>query len=219
MVVLHRRLSRSLVTLQKCYDKNVMTTEDKNLLAGQVQTDVSLLSILSVISVFFIGSLLPKFDSYDLSVKIPISFLIIATFAFIFAALIISNASQRIIKGDLKEAQRHLDVGYAISEYMGVFLFVLSVPLAISIITADPYLRIVTFCAAILGMSLYSFMGFSLLENHFSKSYRPLSIAIILFGIILFFAQIFAFQFTAIAVIFLVFILLTTIFAPIREIQ
>jgi hypothetical protein len=192
---------------------------DKGLLMNQVQTDVSLLSFLSVISIFFLGSLLPKFGSYDISVKIPISFLILATFAFLFSGLILSNASQKIIDGDFREVRRYLDIGYAISEYMGVFLFILSVPLSISIITADVYLRIVTFCGALLGMSVYSFMGFSMLESHFAKSHRLLSSLSLAFGVVLFLAQIFSFYFTEIAVVFLLFIVTVTILAPMQNFQ
>src|ERR1700728_1959775 len=126
----------------------MISPSEKNLLINQVQTDVSLISFLSVISVFFLGSLLPKFNSYDLSVKLPVSFLVVSTFAFLFSALILSNASQQIVAGNSEKTKKYLSYGYAISEYMGVFLFVLSVPIAISVITADPYLRFVTFGAA-----------------------------------------------------------------------
>jgi hypothetical protein len=196
-----------------------MNSEEKNLLMNQVQTDVSLISFLSVISVFFLGALLPKFNSYDLSVKIPISFLVIATFAFIFSALILSNATQEIVAGNAKKFEQHLAYGYAISEYLGVFLFVLSVPLAISIVTADPYLRIITFCTAILGIGVYQFMGFSLIGRHFSSTNKLFSVLVVLFGIALFFSQIYAFHFILIAVVFLLFILLITILAPAKSFQ
>jgi len=197
----------------------MMNAEDKNLLMNQVQTDVSLISFLIVISVFFIGSLLPKFNSYDLSVDIPISFLIVATFALLFSALILTNASQIIIEGDLEKVKKYLTNGYAISEYMGVFLFVLSIPLAVSIITSDFYLRIITFCAAILGIGFYQFMGFSLLERHFSKKSRLFSIIFILFGIVLFASQIYAFHFTIVSTAFLLFVLLITALAPLKNFQ
>ena len=199
--------------------EKILNADEKNLLVNQVQTDVSLISFLSVISVFFIGSLLPQFNSYDLSVKIPISFLIVSTFAFVFSALILSNATQVINKGNKKRVERHLDYGYAISEYMGVFLFIFSVPLAISIVTSDIYLRIVTFCAAILGMGVYQLTGFSLLDNHFSKKHKLLSIITLLFGTILFISQVYNFYFVSISTAFLIFIFLITILAPIKKFQ
>ena len=195
----------------------MMTTDDKNLLTNQVQTDVSLISFLSVISVFFIGALLPQFNSYDLSVRIPISFLIVSTFALIISGLILSNASQKIIEGNSQKVKKYLAWGYAISEYMGVFLFIISVPLAMSIITADLYLRIITFVSAILGLGFYQLMGFSLLDNNFTKSSKLISILIILFGIALFVSQVLAFHFTLVSIVFLLFILLITCIGTIEK--
>jgi len=197
----------------------ILTSENKNFLINQVQTDVSVISFFSVISVFFIGSLLPQFNSYDLSVKIPISFLIIALFAFLFSALILSNASPKINEGNPKKIEKYLAYGYSISEYMGIFLFVLSVPLVVSVVTSDFYLRVITFCAAILGISVYQLMGFSLLETHFSKRYKLFSVITILFGIVLFISQIYAFHFTVISIVFLLFILLITALAPVKNFQ
>lgn len=199
--------------------EKILTVDNKNLLISQIQTDVSLVSFLSVISIFFIGALLPQFNSYDLSVKIPISFLILATFAFLFSGLILSNATHKVYEGNSRKVEKYLAHGYAISEYMGVFLFVLSVPLTISIITSDLYLKITTFFAAILGLSLYQLMGFSMLEEHFSRRYRLFAIITILFGVVLFISQAYAFYFTEIAVAFLIFILLITILAPIKSFQ
>ena len=196
-----------------------MKIEEKALLQDQIQTDVSLISFLSVISVFFLGSLLPEFSSYDLSVKIPISFLIVSTFAFVFSALILSNSGQLINEGNQRRVEKHVSYGYAISEYLGVFLFILSVPLTISVITSDYYLRFVTFCASILGMAVYEFGGFSLLNNHFKKRHRLFSVIILTLGIILFVSQTYSFYFTFIASVFLFFILLVTILAPIKEFQ
>ena len=197
----------------------MMTIDDKNLLMSQMQTDVSLVSFLSVISVFFLGALLPQFSSYDLSVKIPVSFLVISTFAFLFSGLILSNTCQRIFEGNLEKTKKYLVWGYAIAEYMGVFLFVVSVPLVMSIITTDLYLRVITFCSAILGIGFYQFMGFSLLESHFTKSSKLFSIFMILFGIGLFASQVFAFHFTLISIIFILFILLITYLGPIEKFQ
>jgi len=197
----------------------MMNNEEKSQLANQVQTDVSLISFLSVVSVFFIGALLPQFNSYDASVRIPISFLIVSTFAFIFSGLILSNATQRINQGDLQRTEKHLAYGYAISEYMGVFLFVLSVPIAMSIVTTDLYLRVITFVAAIVGISVYQFGGFSLLGNHFSKSNILFAIITVLFGVVLFLSQTFAFHFTVIATLFLLFMLAITILAPMKSFQ
>lgn len=197
----------------------MITTEEKNLLMNQVQTDVSLISFLSVISVFFIGALLPQFNSYDISVKIPISFLVVSTFALLFSGLILSNSSQKIIAGDHKQIKKHLQWGYAISEYMGVFLFVISAPLAMSIITNDTYIRVITFSSAIIGIAFYQLMGFSLLENHYTKSSKTISVLIVLFGMLLFLSQLLNIYFTVVATLFLFFVFCITCLGPVEKVQ
>ncbi len=162
---------------------------------------------------------MPQFNSYDLSVKIPISFLIVATFAFIFSALILSNASQSIIAGDREKFEKHLAFGYAISEYIGFFLLILSVPLAMSIVTQDLYIRTVTFATAMLGFMAYQFLGFSILERHFSKSHRIFAVITVLLGIFLFVAQLYKLYFTPISIVLLLFLVLVTILAPKKEVQ
>ena len=196
-----------------------MDSENKNLQLEEISIDVSLISFLTVISVFFIGALLPNFNSYDLSIKIPISFLIISTFAFLFSALILSNSTQKIVKGEFEKLKKYLNYGYAISEYLGVYLFILCIPLTINIITTDTYLRGITFFSAILGMGLYQFMGFSLLENYFSKTHRLFSVLTLLFSIALFTSQIYVFHFTLVSILFLSFIFLLTFLAPLEKFQ
>ena len=162
---------------------------------------------------------MPSFNSYSLSIKIPISFLIISIFSFLIAALILSNTSQLIIKEESAKIERYLLHGYAISEYLGVFLFVLSVPLIVNIITTDWYLRIVTFCAAILGIGFYELMGFSLLQSHFQKNHRLFSVLVIIFGTILFISQLYAWHFTLVSFFFILFLLTLTALGPVKKFQ
>lgn len=185
----------------------------------QVQTDVSLLSFMTAVSMFFSGLLLTRFDSFNLFIKVPLSFLIISTFGFLFSSLILSNASQKIIDEKFEKASQRILYGYVISEYLGIYLFVLSIPLVISAITSDFYLRMITLCAAIIGIALYQFMGFSLLEDHFPRNHKIFSLLIVLFGLILFIAQLRQFHFVLISIIFLCFILLITYLAPRKNFQ
>jgi len=191
-----------------------MENENKSYHIDQLQTDVSLLSFMAAVSIFLNGLLLTKFDSYDVFIKVPISFLIISTLGFLFSSLILANTTQHIIDNKFAKAKKHILWGYAISEYMGVYLFVLSIPLAVNVITSDLYLRIVTLTATLLGMLVYQFMGFSILERHFPKTYRKFSIAAILFLLALFISQIWRVNFIEISIAFLLFILVITYLGP-----
>lgn len=196
-----------------------MDKTNKDEYLQQIQTDVSLLSFMTAVSIFFVGLLLTKFDSFSLFIKVPISFLIISTFGFLFSSLILANASQKIINEKFEKAAKHTLYGYIIAEYIGVYLFVLSIPLVINCITSDFYLRIVTLCAAIVGLALYQFMGFSLLEDYFPKNYKIFSFLIILFELVLFAAQVLLFHFVAISIVFLIFLLLIAYLAPRKDFQ
>lgn len=193
-----------------------ITEENKSLYIGQIGADITLISFLALITVFFIGALIPQFNSYDLSIKIPISFFIISTLGLLFAALILSNANQKITQNDFKEAERYMKYGYSLSEYLGVYLFIISIPLTVNIITTDFYLRIVTFLTVILGMFFYQFMGFSLLKDNFSKSNKLFSIITILLGVLLFLSQIYNFYFVITSIIFILYVLFITLFAPVE---
>ncbi len=194
-----------------------MNPEEKGLLMDEIAIDVSLISFMTVISVFFTGALLPQFNTYNLSIKIPLSFLIISTLAFLFSALILSNATQRIVSNEMDKAKKYLQYGYAISEYLGVYLFILSIPLLVNIVTDDLYLRVVTFLSVIMGMGLYQFLGFSLLEKHFSKKYHVVSFLTIILSFALFLSQVLTLYFTIASIVFLLFIVLVTYLALAEE--
>ena len=196
-----------------------MNKTNKGFHIDQISTDVTLLSFMAAVSIFFNGLLLTKFDSYNLFIKIPISYLIISTLAFLFSSLILANTGQKIIDEKFEKAEKYMLYGYVVSEYMGVYPFILSIPLIINTVTADLYLRIIALCAALGGMALYQFMGFSLLEDHFPKTYKIFSVLTILFGIALFFSQVQEFYFTETSIAFICFLLLVTYLAPRKDFQ
>lgn len=197
----------------------MVTRENKADYINQISTDVTLISFLTVVPVFFIGSLISNFNSYGFYIKIPISFLIISTLGFLFAALILANTGQKLIDEKFEEAEKNLLWGYALSEYMGVYLFVTSIPLVINIITTDLYLRSITLLAGTLYMTFYQFMGFSLIKSHFSKKNKLFSFVTIVLMILLFFSQIYNSYFTVTALIFVLFIIFITALAPSKKFQ
>ncbi|MFA5126867.1 MAG: hypothetical protein WC465_02610 [Patescibacteria group bacterium] len=196
----------------------MMIIKDKGYYLSELQIDVSVLSFMTAVTVFLAGLLLTRFDSFSDSIKVPISFLIISTLGFLFSSLIIANSCESVAKNKFKKVEKHILYGYAISEYIGIYLFVLSIPLTVNVITSDLYLRIVTLCATIGGMALYQFMGFSILERHFPKSYRLFSFLFLLFGVILYLSQVYSWYFMIVAIVFILFISTVTFLAPRKDI-
>ncbi|MBI4150372.1 hypothetical protein HY488_03135 [Candidatus Woesearchaeota archaeon] len=187
--------------------------EDLGLYQSQVQTDVSFTAFMTAVVVFFTGLLLTEFESYDISIKVPISFLIISIFGFLYSTMIFSNAAGEINQGRLAKAKKHLLLGDILSEYLGVYLLIISLPLIINVITTDTFLRGVTVVSSLAGLALYQFSHFSVLEQHFKEGYDVFAAAILLFAIGLFFAQLFKWYFAQLSIVFLLFVLYITYLA------
>lgn len=196
-----------------------MPIKDKDrfgLYQGQVQTYTQFAATMAALSLFFTGVILTKYDTYSTSIRIPIAFLLISIFGFLYGALLYSNAAQEVSEYNEKGFRRAIFLGDLISEYLGVYLLVIAIPLVINIITDDIFLRIVTFLSSLIGLGIYQFSHFSILERHFGTIYRPISVVILLFGLLLFVGQFYNLYFTELSIGFTGFILLITVLASRR---
>jgi hypothetical protein len=158
---------------------------------NEIQTGVSVTSFMTAVTIFFVGILISKYDSFDNSIKIPILFLIISTFGFLYATLIVSNGSIEINSKNfsLSRFNRNMHIGDIIGEYLGVYLLVLSIPLVINAITQDVFLRYSKLLASLAGLIVYHISGFSILSHHFKKRNNFIFLVIVIFELALFFTQ------------------------------
>ena len=179
----------------------------------EVQTYVSFTSFMTAVVVFFTGLILTQFKSFDILIKVPVTFLIVSIFGFLYSTLIYTNAACDVREGKLEKANKHILFGDILSEYLGIYLLVFSIPLVINVLTTDTFLRMVTLLSSIGGFAVYQFSHFSVLERHFKNDHKKLSSLIILLGFLLFTSQIYAFYFVEISMLFIVFILGITYFA------
>ncbi len=147
---------------------------DKSLYISQINVNVSFTAFMTAVVVFFIGVLLSRFETFNILIKVPISFLIISFFGFLYSTLIFANAMGEVFKSKLKMSAEHEHIGNVISEYLGVYLLVLALPLVINVITTDWYLRSVTLIATLAGLIVYQSSHFSLVARHFGKKHAPL---------------------------------------------
>lgn len=184
----------------------------------QVQTYVSFTSFMTAVVVFFTGLILTQFKTYDISIKVPISFLMISISGFLFSTLIYTNAAEAIAQGKLEKAKKNIFLGDIVSEYIGVYLLILSVPLVVNVITNDMFLRIITLLAFFGGFGLYQFSHFSIIERHFKKTYHAFSLVLLALGVLLFFAQLYQLYFIPLAGMTIVFILGITYIACKKEV-
>jgi hypothetical protein len=184
-----------------------LVTEGDNLgvLSTNVGTGVSLASFMSAVTIFFVGLLITRFESFDDSIRIPILFLIISTFGFLYSALIYSNSTGELIRLKRKRFQKDMHYGDVMSEYCGVYFLVLSIPLAINAISSDGFLRYSTLVVSLIGLILYHKSGFSVMEAYLKKGHYGWLSAIIVLEIAMFFSQInFASSFLILAIMQLI---------------
>lgn len=139
--------------------------QNKEGLNWEVSVGVTFSAFMSAVALFFVGVLIAQFGDFDRTVRVPLIFLIISTFSFIFSASIYSKAGIEITEGKQHNVQDYLVYANNIFEFMGLNLFVLSTPLVIGAITTDRLLRISTIIVALVGLSAYSLSRFSILHK------------------------------------------------------
>ncbi len=155
----------------------------------EVQTGVNVTSFMTGVTIFFTGLLITKFDSYDISIKIPILFLILSTFGFLYSTLILVNVSTELSRMKTERFHHGMNVGDSIGEYIGVYFLVLAIPLVMNVITHDNFLRISTLIVSLGGLFIYHLSGFSIMQDHYKKWHYPLFGIILALEIILYLTQ------------------------------
>ncbi|HPN54886.1 MAG TPA: hypothetical protein PLB52_03040 [Candidatus Moranbacteria bacterium] len=137
----------------------------------EVVIDVSVTSFMMTVATFFTGFLISSYDSFSNSVRIPIFFLIVSTLSFLFTNIIFANASGEIRTGNRSGANKHAITGNIISEFLGIYLLVTSLPLAINAITEDIFLRDAVFIISIVALVAYSMSPFSIIKRYLGTGY------------------------------------------------
>ncbi|MFA6353431.1 MAG: hypothetical protein WCW93_00645 [Candidatus Paceibacterota bacterium] len=193
--------------------------EDLNLYQAEVQTGVSLTSFMTAVTSFFLGLLITRIADMNITIKIPILFLIISTFGFLFSSIIYSNASGEITRLNGNKAKNYMLIGNVLSEYFGVYLLVLSIPLVINAVTSDIFLRTATFIVVIISLSLYSISQFSIAHRYLKPITKNIFVlCIVILELVMFMAQINLLPyFTLLSTVFLIFIIISTYYFYKRE--
>ena len=143
---------------------------DKHGLTQEVSVGVTYASLMSAVSLFFTGVLISQYDAFDASIKVPLVFLIISTFSFIFAATIFSNAATELTLNKLYSVKRYMVYAKNIDELLGLYLFILATPMVLGAVTQDGFLRVVTIVVALTAFGLYSQSRFSILDDELTRT-------------------------------------------------
>lgn len=146
---------------------------------SEIAIDVSVTSFMMTVATFFAGFLIASYDSFDNSVRIPMLFLIVSTLAFLFTNVIFANASGEISAGNREGANKHASTGNIISEFLGIYLLVISLPLAINAITDDVFLRAAVFAVSMIALIGYSVSPYSIIKRYINTVFLRLSYSVI----------------------------------------
>ncbi|MEM5804316.1 MAG: hypothetical protein QXU82_00470 [Candidatus Aenigmatarchaeota archaeon] len=164
--------------------------QEMELYGEEVQASVSFTSFMTAVSMFFVGLILTRYETFEATIRIPVLFLIVSTFGFLYSTLVYSNASDPITRMDRKRTREYMFIGDVISEYVGVYMLIFSLPLTITAITKDAFLQFAVLAASIMGLVLYSFSRYSIIYRQIGSVPRELFVVVMCaFEAVLFFAQ------------------------------
>ena len=190
-----------------------------SLYQDEVQVGVSVTSFMTGVTIFFVGLLITKFDSYDTSIKIPILFLILSAFGFLYSTLILANTSSQLSRLRTDTFHKSMNLGDSIGEYIGVYFLVLAIPLVINVITNDSFLRISTLLVSLGGLLIYHISGFSIMQDHYKKAHYILLFLILVLEVLLFITQKLDMYFVPLATILILYLLAITFFSRNKRIS
>lgn len=141
---------------------------NKHDINNEASVGIYISTFLGTVALFFAGILISKFENFDTSLKVPILFLIVATFGFVFSAVIYANLTG-LSRIKMQDQDKYIKVGNSISEYLGLYPFIASIPMVVAAITEDSFLRISTLVITSISILLYTVSKFSLLSRGFSR--------------------------------------------------
>lgn len=143
---------------------------------GEADTSVSLTSFGTIMDTFFIGLLLTGSSELQISLRVPLAYLFLSLFGFLYSTLIYANASGEAARSELESKgeyldrfDRQMDLANTLSEYWGFYFAAFAFPLVILGYSPDRMLAIVVLIAHVIGFTIYHMSGYSILERNFNR--------------------------------------------------
>ncbi|MBS3172362.1 hypothetical protein J4438_02170 [Candidatus Woesearchaeota archaeon] len=162
---------------------------DLQSLHSEVQVGVSITAFMTGVTIFFAGLLITNFENPTIAIEIPILFLIISTFGFLYSTLVYANASGELNHFNSNRFNKYMMIGNTVSEYIGVYFLVLCIPLVINVVTQSLFIKIATLTIALVGLIIYHSSGCSIMGRDYKKLHYLFLLLIILLELILFLTQ------------------------------
>lgn len=157
---------------------------------NEANVGITICTFLGTVALFFTGLLISRLDAFNQSIKVGVLYLIVSTFGLIFSAIIYSNAAGESNTEEIGSEFKFITIGNAISEFLGVYPFVVAIPLVINALTNDTFLRASTFIIALISLVIYTMSRFSIVARGSNMAIRTvISFLVAVFLLLLIFGQ------------------------------
>ena len=147
------------------------TEETLSRYSAEADVGVSFGGLFSALTVFFTGLLISNYNSFSEYVRVPILFLVISTFGFVYATLIYANATAKLKSTELKSCEKAIRTADILSEFMGVYTLLISIPLVIPVVTDDVFLIYSVFISDVVGLIIYHLSSFDIVQEYYPRAH------------------------------------------------
>lgn len=142
-----------------------------NQFSSEANTGVQFGGLFSTLTLFFSGLLISNYNSFPSYVRVPLLFLILSTFGFVYATLIYANATSLLNSDSIKSCSKALNTADILSEFFGVYALLVAIPLVIPVVTNDIFLIFSVFVTDVAGMVIYHISRYSVILEYFPKTH------------------------------------------------
>jgi hypothetical protein len=147
-----------------------MDKKDKSDLISEVGIGVSFSSFMTAVVFFFIGLLLTGKLELQFRLRVPLILLFLSAFGFLYATLIYANASGEQARRGEKVFDKQVSAGNILSEYLGLYCLVFSLPITVLGYSPDKILAVILLIIDCAGFYIYHKLGYSIFERYLGKN-------------------------------------------------
>ncbi len=143
-------------------------------------TGVSFTAFMTAVSFFFIGLLLTSNRNLQGPLRVPLYFLFISTYGFLYSTFVYANATGFTVRENRQRMKKHMYIGDLLSEYFGVYFLVLPIPFILYGFTDDLMLALLLLITGHVFFFCYHYLGYSVLEGFVPAWFMKVSVTVII---------------------------------------
>lgn len=147
---------------------------------GEAQTGVNFTAFAAILVFFFIGLLLTGDARLRARLRIPLYYLFISAYGFLYSTLLYANASGVDIRQDEERLRKHMYMGDLIGELFGLYFLVLAIPMLVYGYTSDLALAVMLLITGHFAFFMYHHHGYSVLEGFLRPWKLKAAVAVII---------------------------------------